>query len=31
VWAAALATGNHVGLRPKLKRGADELVGARIG
>lgn len=28
VWAAALATGNHVGLRPKLAREADELVDA---
>lgn len=28
VWAAALATGNHVGLRPRLQRDADELVDA---
>ncbi len=28
VWAAALATGNHVGLRPRLAREADELVDA---
>ncbi len=26
VWAAALATGNHVGLRPQLKRSDDPLV-----
>ncbi|WP_148614038.1 phosphatase PAP2 family protein [Nocardioides rubriscoriae] len=28
VWAAALATGNRVGLRPQLRREADELVTA---
>ena len=28
VWAAALATGNHVGLRPRLAQESDELVDA---